>query len=133
MPTPKRILLIDDEASLLKTVARRLKTWGYDTLTADSGEAGLRLAQEHHPDLVLLDIMMPKMKGRDVCAQLKADPKTADIPVIFLTALGLADHIQAGMSLGADDYLIKPFEPGQLKERIMVCLARHEKHDDNTV
>ena len=122
---PKRILIVDDTKDILLVVSRRLQSWGYEALTAESGEEGLRLAQEAHPDLVLLDIMMPKMKGRDVCARLKADPKTADIPVIFLTALGLADHIKAGMDLGADDYIVKPFEPAELKERITVILARH--------
>jgi len=127
MPRDERmILLVDDEASIRKTVGRRLEREGYRVLTAGSGEEGLRLAAEHLPDLVLLDIMMPKMKGRDVCAKLKADPKTAHIPVIFLTALGLADHIKAGMDLGADDYIVKPFEADELKERIAICLARHE-------
>ena len=121
----QRILIVDDTKDILLVVSRRLQSWGYDAFTAESGEEGLRIAQEQHPDLVLLDIMMPKMKGRDVCARLKADPTTADIPVIFLTALGLADHIKAGMDLGADDYIVKPFEPAELKERISICLERH--------
>lgn len=124
--TPKKILLVDDTTDILLVVSRRLQSWGYVALTADSGEEGLKLADEHVPDLILLDIMMPKMKGRDVCAKLKANPKTAHIPVIFLTALGLADHIKAGMDLGADDYIVKPFEPADLKKRIEVVLARHE-------
>ena len=122
---PKRILIVDDTKDILLVVSRRLQSWGYEPLTASSGEEGLKIAQERLPDLILLDIMMPRMKGRDVCAFLKADPKTAKIPVIFLTALGLADHIKAGMDLGADDYIVKPFEPAELKERITVCLARH--------
>ena len=127
-PAPrKKILVVDDTKDILLVVARRLESWGYEPLTAESGEEGLRVAEEHIPDLVLLDIMMPKMKGRDVCARLKANPKTQHIPVIFLTALGLADHIKAGLDLGADDYIVKPFEPAQLKERIAICLARHEK------
>ena len=129
MPRPKTILIVDDTKDILLVVARRLKSWGYESLTADSGEEGLKIAQEQLPDLVLLDIMMPKMKGRDVCARLKADPKTAHIPVIFLTALGLADHIKAGMDLGAEDYIVKPFEPAELKERIAVVLARHNGAD----
>ena len=122
----KTILLIDDEANLRRVITRRLEREGYRALSAESGEEGLRLAETQQPDLILLDIMMPKMKGRDVCAHLKADPKTARIPVIFLTALGLADRIQAGMHEGADDYLVKPIEPEKLRERIAVCLARHE-------
>ena len=123
---PKKILLVDDTTDILLVVSRRLQSWGYEALTAESGEEGLKVAEEHIPDLILLDIMMPKMKGRDVCARLKANPKTQHIPVIFLTALGLADHIKAGMDLGADDYIVKPFEPADLKKRIAVVLARHE-------
>ena len=125
-PKHKCILLVDDTEDILLVVSRRLTSWGYEALTAASGEEGLKLAEAHVPDLILLDIMMPKMKGRDVCARLKADPKTAKIPVIFLTALGLADHIKAGMDLGAEDYIVKPFEPAELKKRIAVVLARHD-------
>ncbi len=121
----KRILLVDDTKDILLVVSRRLQSWGYEVVTADSGEEGLRLAEAQVPDLILLDIMMPKMKGRDMCSRLKANPKTAHVPIIFLTALGLADHIKAGMDLGADDYIVKPFEPAELKDRIAVCLARH--------
>ena len=120
----KKILIVDDTTDILIVVSRRLQSWGYEALTAESGEEGLQLAEQHVPDLILLDIMMPRMKGRDVCARLKANPKTAKIPVIFLTALGLADHIKAGLDLGADDYIVKPFEPAELKERITVCLQR---------
>ena len=122
--TKQIILLIDDEAHLLKMVGRRLQREGFDVLTAESGEEGLVIAERERPDLILLDIMMPKMKGRDVCARLKTNPATQQIPVIFLTALGLADHIRAGMALGADDYIVKPFEAAELKERIAICLAR---------
>ena len=122
---PKKILIVDDTKDILLVVSRRLKSWGYEPFIAESGEEGLRIAQAELPDLILLDIMMPKMKGRDVCIRLKADPKTARIPVIFLTALGLADHIKAGMDLGADDYIVKPFEPAELKDRIAVVLSRH--------
>ena len=125
----KRVLVIDDTKDILIVVARRLQSWGYEPLTAESGEEGLRIAEEELPDLILLDIMLPKMKGRDVCARLKSDPRTAKIPVIFLTALGLADHIKAGMDLGAEDYIVKPFEPAELKERITVVLARHHNEE----
>ena len=125
--TKRTILLIDDEVHLLKMVGRRLQRDGFHVLTTESGEEGLRIAERELPDLILLDIMMPKMKGRDVCARLNANPATQQIPVIFLTALGLADHIRAGMALGADDYIVKPFEAAELKERIAICLAR--RHD----
>ena len=121
----KRILIVDDTKDILPVGSKRLQSWGYEPLTAESGEEGLRIAEQQLPHLILLDIMMPTMKGRDVCARLKANPKTAKIPVIFLTALGLADHIRAGMDLGADDYIVKPFEPAELKDRIAVALARY--------
>ncbi len=124
---PRTILLVDDEPNVLKMVSRRLTSEGYQVVTALSGEEGLQLAQTQQPDLILLDIMLPKMKGRDVCARLKADPATQEIPVIFLTALGLADHVKAGMDLGAEDYIVKPFEPATLLERVKVCLARHNR------
>ncbi len=120
----KKILIVDDTKDILLVVSRRLESWGYKAFTADSGEEGLRVAETELPDLILLDIMMPKMKGRDVCARLKANPATQEIPVIFLTALGLADHIKAGMDLGAEDYIVKPFEPSELKERLAVCFER---------
>ena len=128
----QRILIVDDTKDILAVVSRRLQSWGYEALTAESGEEGLQIAEERVPDLILLDIMMPKMKGRDVCARLKANPKTERIPVIFLTALGLADHIKAGMDLGAEDYIVKPFEPAELKERIAIVLARHERNEKTT-
>ena len=124
-PSEERILIVDDTKDLLAVLSRRLASWGYKVLTADAGEEAIRLAQEQVPDLILLDIMMPRMKGRDVCARLKAHPKTKNIPIIFLTALGLADHIKGGMDLGADDYIVKPFEMTELRERVAVCLARH--------
>ncbi len=120
----KKILVVDDDQAMLLSVEQRLKSWGLTVFTSSTGEDALRLAKEHVPHLILLDIMLPRMKGREVCDKLKADPSTKAIPVIFLTALGLADHIRAGMNLGADDYLVKPFDPESLKERIEVCLMR---------
>lgn len=120
-----RILVIDDEPELLDMLQERLQSWGYHVMTATSGEAGLRAAAAHQPALILLDVVMPQMKGREVCARLKADPHTRAIPVIFLTALEMPDHIKAGMELGAEDYLVKPFTADELKERITLCLLRH--------
>lgn len=124
MDKRKTVLIIDDIADFSRMLARQLEYWGYRVLKAASGERGLVVAEAEKPDLILLDILMPKMKGREVCAHLKANPKTHPIPVIFLTALGMADHIRAGLALGAEDYIIKPFRPADLKERIEVCLSR---------
>ena len=121
----RRILVVDDDITILTSLAQRLSSWGYSVITASTGEEALKLAQEKLPHLLLLDIMLPKMKGRQLCEKLKLDPRTGTIPVIFLTALGLPDHIQAGMNLGADDYLVKPFDPDTLKQRIELCLKRY--------
>jgi DNA-binding response OmpR family regulator len=119
------ILVIDDMPAILKVLRRQLEHWGYRALTAESGEEGLALAEAHQPDLILLDILMPKMKGREVCTQLKASEKTKDVPIIFLSALGLSDHVRAGLDVGAEDYVIKPFKPDYLRERIKICLLRN--------
>lgn len=121
----KTIMVVDDTEDLLSVLKRRLESWGYDAITSTNGEEALEIVEKRPVHLILLDVMMPKMKGREVCARLKANPRTRHIPVIFLTALGLADHIKAGMELNAEDYIIKPFEPVELKERIAVVLARH--------
>lgn len=121
------ILLIDDVPDVLKILGTQLAQWGYRVLTAASGEEGLTLAEAERPALILLDILMPRMKGRDVCARLKTNPATHEIPVIFLTALGLPDHVKVGLEVGAEDYVVKPFEPEDLKERIRVCLLRSRR------
>ena len=120
------ILVIDDTPDTVKILKKQLEYWGYRALTATSGEAGLQVLDTEHPDLILLDILMPKMKGREVCAHLKANPQTKDIPVMFLTSLSLPDHIKTGLELGAEDYIVKPFQPDDLKARIQTCLARHQ-------
>ncbi|MBI3996962.1 MAG: response regulator [Candidatus Omnitrophica bacterium] len=135
MTTPAqrtRILVVEDNPDFLELLCGRLENWGYEVLKAPNGEASLRIAQAHRPDLILLDVLMPTMKGWDVCAQLKADPNTERIPIIFLTALGLPEHIKAGKSLGADDYLVKPFKPEELQERINTCLLRHKDGSMNS-
>ena len=118
----RRILLVDDELDIVKLLSRRLESWGYEVLTATSGEDCLRIAEEKQPDLILLDIVMPGMNGREVCTRLKTHTSTLHIPVIFLTALAMPQHIEAGINLGADDYIVKPFDAGEMRERIQDCL-----------
>ena len=117
----KRILIVDDEVEILVLLSRRLQSWGYEVLTAATGEDALRMAEEKRPDLILLDIVMPEMVGRDVCLRLKSHPKTSSIPVVFLTALGMPEQVEAGICVGANDYIVKPFEARELKERIEAC------------
>ena len=121
------ILVIDDMPDFLKVLSKQLEHWGYRVLKATTGEKGLEIALAEHPHLILLDILMPQMKGRELCKLLKTDPKTQDIPVIFLTALGMSEHVKVGMGLGAEDYIIKPFRPEDFRERIRVCLLRYAR------
>ena len=119
----KQILLVDDEEHVLEMLSRRLQSWGYEVLTAADGEECLQMAGDQQPDLILLDILLPKMRGREVCAQLKSNSQTCHIPVVFLTALGMPEQIEAGFNLGAEGYVIKPFNPQEVRERISECLS----------
>ncbi len=121
-----KILVVDDEASIRRILETRLSMIGYEIATAADGEEALRMFAHIQPDLVVLDIMMPKLDGYGVCQQLR---QTSDIPIIMLTALGdVADRI-TGLELGADDYVVKPFSPKELEARIRSVLRRVEKKD----
>ena len=120
----ERILVVDDEASIRRILETRLSMIGYDVVTASDGEEALDVFHNQDPDLVVLDVMMPKLDGYGVCQELR---KESDIPIIMLTALGdVADRI-TGLELGADDYVVKPFSPKELEARIRSVLRRVEK------
>jgi OmpR family response regulator RpaB len=120
----EKILVVDDEASIRRILETRLSMIGYDVVTAADGEEALGIFQEATPDLVVLDVMMPKLDGYGVCQELR---KETDVPIIMLTALGdVADRI-TGLELGADDYVVKPFSPKELEARIRSVLRRVEK------
>jgi two-component system alkaline phosphatase synthesis response regulator PhoP len=106
----KRILVIDDEPELVKAIQIRLEQAGYETLIADDGLEGLDKARKEKPDLILLDLMLPKMDGYKVCALLKRDKKYSKIPVIMLTARTLERHQKQGIEVGAGAYMTKPFQ-----------------------
>lgn len=117
----ERILVVDDEASIRRILETRLSMIGYDVVTAADGEEALEVFRKQDPDLVVLDVMMPKLDGYGVCQELR---KESDIPIIMLTALGdVADRI-TGLELGADDYVVKPFSPKELEARIRSVLRR---------
>jgi len=103
----KKILFIEDESVLQKTFERALRAEGYDMISALDGESGLKLAQTQNPDLILLDIVLPKLNGFDVLKRLKRDPKTKEIPVIILTNLERMSDIDIALELGATTYLVK--------------------------
>lgn len=115
--TRATILLVDDEPVNLQVLRHSLQDQ-YRLLFAKDGMTALKLAREESPDLILLDIMMPVLSGYDVCEQLKADPRTVHIPVIFITALSEESNEQAGFDLGAVDYITKPFRPAIVKARV---------------
>jgi two-component system phosphate regulon response regulator PhoB len=121
MPT---ILIVDDEADLASLVEFNFKQVGLDATVALTGEQALQLAAIKPPDLVVLDLMLPDISGRDVCRRLRADPKTKDVPIIMLTARGEeADRLQ-GFEVGVDDYVTKPFSPRELVLRVKAVLRR---------
>jgi CheY-like chemotaxis protein len=121
------ILIVDDVPDLVKVLTRRLEHWGYRMLTAMSREDGLTLAEVEQPDRILLDILLPGLDGHQVCARLKANPTTTDIPAVFLTCLGSSDHVQRGVACGAEDDVVKPFESVNLRERIQRCLQQDDQ------
>jgi two-component system alkaline phosphatase synthesis response regulator PhoP len=118
----ERVLLIEDDASIVAGLKLNLSLEGYEVVTASDGEGGLQLAGETRPDLVLLDIMLPGMNGLEVLRRLRA--RDAEVPVLILTARGEEADKVLGLQLGADDYISKPFNLGELRARINAALRR---------
>ena len=121
------VLLVDDEVGALKMVQAYLTAKGFKVITANRAEKGLRLAYQHHPDVILLDVMMPDMDGYETCRRLR---EMMDTPVIFLTAKGTLDDIVRGFSAGGDDYIVKPYQFSELLCRINAVLRRKESEQD---
>src|SRR5215510_13493345 len=121
-----RVLAVDDEADILRLVEIKLKKAGFDVSTARDGQEGLERATQDHPDVVLLDVMMPQMDGYTACGRIKAEVEPAPI-VIMLTAKGQDTDVVTGPAGGADDYIIKPFAPRELIARINVALIKAGK------
>jgi len=118
----KKILFIEDETDLIMLMQTRLVSHGYQMLSAFDGEEGLKKVGEEKPDLILLDKIMPKMDGIEVCQRLKADPKTKDIPIIIVSASGGKDLPERCLAAGADDVILKPFEAEDLLAKIKALL-----------
>jgi DNA-binding response OmpR family regulator len=119
-----KILIIEDEPDIMELVEVTLSGDNYHLLEATDGEKGLELGCTQNPDLILLDIMLPKMDGYEICRRLKGDKKTAHIPVVMLTAFGQKREIEEGYKVKADDYIVKPFEPLKLRQRVKKFLSR---------
>ncbi len=121
-----RVLIIEDERDLTDTLVYNLRREGYDTLVVHEGQEGLRKAQTLLPDLILLDIMLPGLSGTDICRELRAGERTRDIPIIILSAKAEETDQVVGFSLGADDYVTKPFSVKVLLQRIKALHRRRE-------
>jgi two-component system alkaline phosphatase synthesis response regulator PhoP len=122
----KKILVVDDEKDLTALVSLHMKMAGFEVLTASNGEKALDLSRIEKPDLIILDLMLPKIDGWQVCERLRQDIATRDIPVIMLTARAETEDKLKGFEVGADDYVTKPFSPRELVARVKRVLARAE-------
>ena len=131
----KTVLVVDDDADIRELLVWKLTQAGYGTISEADGEAGLAAACGEStnawgvkPDLVLLDWTMPKKSGIDVCRSLRADPATAELPIILLTAKAQEAEVERGFAAGADDYIVKPFSPREMLRRVGAVLARADAH-----
>src|SRR3989338_9819931 len=122
--TKEKILIVEDEKDIIKMLEYNLKKEGFRTISANDGEDAIDLAMREHPDIVLLDLMLPGIDGLEVCKSLKAEKKTKDIPIIMLTAKSQESDKILGLELGADDYVTKPFSPRELLARIKAVFRR---------
>jgi two-component system phosphate regulon response regulator PhoB len=132
----EHILVVDDEPDLLELLRYNLAQHGYEVTCALSGEEALTLLDARPPDLVVLDVMLPGADGLEVCQAMKRETRTATIPIIILSARGEEADVVAGLELGADDYLTKPFSPRVLQARIKAVLRRQQidtAEEDSTV
>ncbi len=122
--TAQTVLVIEDDPDVLDLVRLHLRKAGFRVAEADDGEEGLKKAREQHPAAIILDLMLPGLRGEEVCRRLKARSSTSRIPIILLTAMGEAEERVAGLELGADDYVSKPFSPRELILRLQTILQR---------
>lgn len=124
MAEKKKILLADDEEDIKSIVTLFLQSRGYEVITAYDGLAALDMAKTEQPDLILLDVMMPVVNGFEVCTRLKADEATRHIPIVMLSAMAQSETVDKGLSAGAADYIVKPFDPPHLEAVVQRVLAK---------
>ncbi len=124
MASHPQILIVDDEIDLVRLVRYNLEKEGFDVLSAYDGKTTFSLMQDHNPDLVILDLMLPDMSGIKICQTIKQDPQTKSIPIIMLTARSSETDRVSGFESGADDYVVKPFSPKELVLRVKAMLSR---------
>lgn len=122
-----RILIAEDERDIRELITFTLRFAGHDVTATANGEEAYLKAQEILPDLILLDVRMPRMTGYEACEKIKGNPETTNIPVVFLSAKGQESEVQTGLQVGAAEYIIKPFAPDQLTEKVRQILAKNGK------
>ena len=127
VPKPIRLLAVDDDPVILNLLKVNFELDGFDVLTAADGQEALDTAQAEKPDVVLLDIMMPKLSGLEVTKALKADTATKGIPIMLLSAKAQEADVDAGMKIGADAYVTKPFDPIDLVQRVHDLVRSHRR------
>ena len=120
----RKIIIVEDEEDIREIIQYTLNREGYKAFSVDNGQDALQMIRETIPDLVLLDLMLPDLSGIDICRHLKSNLETEDIRIVMVTAKGTEADIVLGLSLGADDYVTKPFSPRELLERVKAVLRR---------
>ena len=124
MSEGKKVLVAEDEPDIRGLIVFSLQYAGYVVIEALNGKEAIKLAESEQPDLILLDVRMPKMNGYEACSVLKAQESTRGIPVVFLSARGQETEIKRGLELGAEEYILKPFAPDELYQRVGSILER---------
>jgi DNA-binding response OmpR family regulator len=122
-----KILIAEDERDIRDLITFTLQFAGYEVMAASNGEEAVNMARHETPDLILMDVRMPRMTGYEACTTMKSDPRLKNVPVIFLSAKGQDSEIQTGLEVGAEEYLLKPFAPDQLTQRIQAVLQKFGK------
>jgi DNA-binding response OmpR family regulator len=122
--TMSRILVAEDERDIRELIGFTLRFAGFEVVLVENGVEAMERATVEQPDMILLDVRMPKMSGYDVCRNLKADPVTCDIPIVFLSAKGQEREIEQGLDSGALEYIVKPFAPDELINQVRDILQR---------
>ncbi len=122
-----RVLVIDDDPVILELLRINFEIEGFEVISACDGQEGLDRAGSDHPDVILSDIMMPRLDGLQLLTRLKGDPATAKVPVVLLSAKAQRAEVDKGLALGADDYVTKPFDPLELLDRVNAALEKRRK------
>jgi DNA-binding response OmpR family regulator len=122
-----KILVAEDERDIRDLIGFTLRFAGFEVVTVPDGAEALQSAPQEMPDMILMDVRMPRMTGYEACAQMKADPRIAHIPVVFLSAKGQESEIRTGLEAGASEYLLKPFAPDELVLRVKALLEQYGK------